>query len=95
MYNIDVLNKPIDGLNLEPFSSYLNRNIGKKSLEGEWKFIYLKEMDDKYLDSNFNVNNLNSISVPSHIEFNGYDKPQYRWPVPISCQCLHDTGCMP
>ena len=47
MKNIDMISKAIDGINLEQFSSHLNRKIGKKCLDGEWKFIYLDKMDEK------------------------------------------------
>ena len=77
MKNLEFLTKPIDSLNMEPFSSFFNRDEGRLSLNGEWKFIYLKEMDDKYLDPSFDIECLDNIKVPSHIEFNNYDIPQY------------------
>lgn len=77
MKNLEFLTKPIDSLNIEPFSSFLNREKGRKNLNGKWKFVYLKEMNDKYLDEAFDISSLKEIEVPSHIEFNGYDIPQY------------------
>lgn len=77
MKHLEFLTKPIDSLNIEPFSSYFNRGEKRKSLDGEWKFVYLKEMDDQYLEKDYELNELDTISVPSHIEFNGYDNPQY------------------
>jgi len=77
MKNLEFLTKPIDSLNMEPFSSFFNRDEGRLSLNGEWKFIYLKEMDDKYLDPSFDIECLDNIKVPSHIEFNNYDITQY------------------
>lgn len=75
--NIDIITQPIEGINLEEFSAHLNRKINVSSLNGNWKFIYLDEMDDKYLEESFNINDLDDIKVPSHIEFNGYNNPQY------------------
>ena len=77
MKHFDLINKPIDSLNMEKFSSYLNIKEGRNSLNGDWKFIYLKEMDEKYLTKDFNIDKLDNIKVPSHIEFNGYSNPQY------------------
>ena len=77
MKNLEFLTKPIDSFNMEPFTSYFHREKGRLSLNGEWKFIYLNEMDDKYLDKDFNISTLDNIIVPSHIEFNGYSDPQY------------------
>ena len=77
MKHLEFLTKPIDSLNIEPFSSYFNRGEKRKSLDGEWKFVYLKEMDDQYLEKDYELNELDTISVPSHLEFNGYDNPQY------------------
>ena len=48
MKHFDLINKPIYSLNMEKFSSYLNIKEGRNSLNGDWKFIYLKEMDEKY-----------------------------------------------
>ena len=42
MKQFDLINKPIDSLNLEKFSSYLKIKEGRKSLNGDYKFIYLK-----------------------------------------------------
>ena len=51
MKNLEFLTKAIDSVNIEPFTSYLDREEKRKSLNGNWKFVYLKNMDDKYLDA--------------------------------------------
>ena len=77
MKHLDLLSKPIDNINMENFSSYLNIKEGRVSLNGDYKFIYLKEFDEKYIAKDFDISELDNIKVPSHIEMNGYDKPQY------------------
>lgn len=50
------------------------------SLNGNWKFAYFDSFTENvysYLDTNFDINTLKEIKVPSHIELNGYGKPQY------------------
>ena len=42
MKHLDLLSKPIDSVNMENFSSYLNIKEGRISLNGDYKFIYLK-----------------------------------------------------
>lgn len=77
MKNLEFLTKAIDSVNIEPFTSYLDREEKRKSLNGNWKFVYLKNMDDKYLDASLDIESLDNIIVPSHIEFNNFDIPQY------------------
>ena len=77
MKHLDLLSKPIDRVNMENFSTYLKIKEGRISLNGDYKFIYLKEFDEKYIAKDFDISELDNIKVPSHIEMNGYDKPQY------------------
>ena len=69
MKHLEFLTKPIDSLNIEPFSSYFNRGEKRKSLNGEWKFVYLKEMDDQYLEKDYELNELDTTNVKptSHV----------------------------
>ena len=84
--DLSLLNKPLDAINNERynayFESYLSNNINTRiSLNGLWKFIYLdkfhSEIDNKYLDKNYDIKELKEIKLPSHIELNNYGKPQY------------------
>ena len=84
MKNIDLelLKKPINGVNLEEYSSYFDSYINKEntrtSLNGKWKFLYLNDFnDEKILKDDFDIKDLKEIIVPSHIELNNYSKPQY------------------
>lgn len=84
MENIDLelLKKPINGLNLEDYSAYFISTINKEntriSLDGEWKFLYLDKItDENILKSDYEIKDLKNILVPSHIELSGYSKPQY------------------
>ena len=84
MKNIDLelLKKPINGVNLEAYSSYFDSYINKEntrtSLNGKWKFLYLNDFnDEKILKDDFDIKDLKEIIVPSHIELNNYSKPQY------------------
>ena len=80
--DLDLLKKPINGVNLEKYTSYFESfSDGKNtriSLNGNWKFIYLENFDnEKYLNKDFEIKDLKEIPVPSHFEFNGYGNPQY------------------
>lgn len=95
--DLNLLNKPLDAINNERynayFESYLSNNINTRiSLNGLWKFIYLDkfhyEIDNKYLDKDYDIKDLKEIKVPSHVELynissnnssnnNSYSKPQY------------------
>ncbi len=85
LFDYDLLKKPIYGVNLEKYSAYFesfyNGENTRKSLNGKWKFLYLKEYKiedlEQYIDESFKITDLKDILVPSHIEFNGYNKPQY------------------
>lgn len=51
-----------------------------RSLNGEWKFKWAKNPDNRDLNfykRNYNTENWDIISVPSHWQFAGYDYPQY------------------
>ena len=51
-----------------------------KSLDGLWRFHYSKNITDAKEDfyaSEEKTENWDKIYVPSHIQFEGYDKPQY------------------
>ena len=80
--DLDLLKKPINGVNLEKYTSYFESfSDGKNtriSLNGNWKFIYLENFDnEKYLNKDSEIKDLKEIPVPSHFEFNGYGNPQY------------------
>ena len=75
--DLSLLNKPLDAINNERynayFESYLSNNINTRiSLNGLWKFIYLdkfhSEIDNKYLDKDYDIKDLKEIKLPSHIE---------------------------
>lgn len=77
----DLIKKPITGENLEKEVAYFEpeflQNRCRTSLNGNWKFIFCDEFDDFYLNENFDITDCEEIKVPSHIELNGFDKPQY------------------
>ena len=79
--NRDLIKQPITGENLVKETSYFEptfiQNPCRTSLNGNWKFVLCDEFDDFYLNENFDISGCNEIKVPSHIELNGYDKPQY------------------
>lgn len=81
MFNKDLINKPITGENLEKEVAYFEPEFIQKrcrsSMNGTWKFIFCDEFDEFYLNENFDISDLDTIKVPSHIELNGYDKPKY------------------
>lgn len=51
-----------------------------QSLNGEWRFKYAKEPQHRsrgFWQKDYKLSGFNTISVPQHIEFAGYDKFQY------------------
>ncbi len=57
-----------------------NESVKEISLNGEWKFKYLKNIDDVTFDfthESFDVSEWDNIKVPAHIELCGYEKPKY------------------
>ena len=80
-FNKDLINQPITGENLEKEVAYFEpefiKNRCRTSLNGDWRFVFCDEFDEKYLEENFDISELNNIKVPSHIELNGYDRPKY------------------
>lgn len=80
--DLELLKKPINGVNLEQYSSYfisfINKENTRTSLNGKWKFLYLDKINDEnILKSDYEIKDLKEITVPSHIELNNYSKPQY------------------
>ena len=56
-----------------------NGNL-RQSLNGTWKFAYTEHPDNRPSDfykNDFDVTNFDEITVPGHIQLQGYDKPQY------------------
>ena len=52
----------------------------RQSLNGTWKFAYTEHPDNRPSDfykNDFDVTNFDEITVPGHIQLQGYDKPQY------------------
>ena len=52
----------------------------RQSLNGTWKFAYNEHPDNRPSDfykNDFDVTNFDEITVPGHIQLQGYDKPQY------------------
>ena len=52
----------------------------KQSLNGTWKFNYTEHPDNRPADfykTDFDVTGFDDITVPGHIQLQGYDKPQY------------------
>lgn len=52
----------------------------RQSLNGIWKFSYSEHPDKRPADfykNDFDVTSFDKISVPGHIQIQGYDKPQY------------------
>lgn len=52
----------------------------RQSLNGTWKFNYTEHPDNRPSDfykNDFDVTNFDEITVPGHIQLQGYDKPQY------------------
>lgn len=51
-----------------------------KSLNGKWKFNFVKKPGDRpvnFFETNYNVNHWKEIHVPSNWELQGYDIPIY------------------
>lgn len=56
-----------------------NGNL-RQSLNGTWKFAYTEHPDNRPADfykTDFDVTGFDDITVPGHIQLQGYDKPQY------------------
>ncbi len=52
----------------------------RQCLNGTWKFAYTEHPDNRPVDFykvDFDVTGFDEIKVPSHIQLQGYDKPQY------------------
>ena len=52
----------------------------RQSLNGTWKFSYCEHPDSRPADfykTDFDVTGFDDITVPGHIQLQGYDKPQY------------------
>ena len=52
----------------------------RQSLNGTWKFAYTEHPVDRpaeFYKTDFDVTNFADITVPGHIQLQGYDKPQY------------------
>lgn len=81
--DLTLLNKPLFGKNLLWESSYQESFASEKnnrlSLNGEYGFIYDEQgtIDTRALEEDFDFENSEKITIPSHMEFNGYGKPQY------------------
>jgi len=91
--DLGLLNKPIIGENLEEFSSYFdsvnkNKTNSRKSLNGEWNYIYFEDgisnenEIERHLNKDFSFKDLKKKNVPAHIELNKdlmseKTKPQY------------------
>ncbi len=57
-----------------------NNKTCELSLNGVWKFNYVKNIDEvntKFSDKDFNAASWDNINVPAHIELSGYDGPKY------------------
>ncbi len=80
-----------DGINIEPynaiFESFIDKINTRISLNGKYKFIllkdnYLDDIENKYLQDDFNIADLKELTLPSHIELSeakNFDisRPQY------------------
>ena len=56
------------------------RSSFEVSLDGVWKFAYAKNPApavDGFQDPDYDVSQWDGIPVPAHIQFRGYDLPQY------------------
>ena len=52
----------------------------RQSLNGTWKFNYCEHPDNRpaeFYKTDFDVTGFDDITVPGHIQLQGYDKPQY------------------
>lgn len=79
--DLSLLTKPISGLNLEEEVSALEFKNGKESFRSSlcenWRFLFAETFEDKFLEPDFDFENLKEIPVPSHHELQGYGNPQY------------------
>ena len=80
-FDKSLLAKPITGENLEKEVAYFEpnflRNRCRTSLNGEWKFKFCDDFENLFIDPEFDISDLDTIKVPSHIELQGFDKPKY------------------
>ncbi len=82
---LDWLKNPeIFAVNREPAHSDHLCTVGghqlKQSLNGTWKFAYTEHPDNRPADfyqTDYDVTGFDDITVPGHIQLQGYDKPQY------------------
>ncbi|MBE6826492.1 MAG: DUF4981 domain-containing protein [Ruminococcus sp.] len=82
---LDWLKNPeIFAVNREPAHSdhlcTVNGQQLKQSLNGTWKFNYTEHPDNRptgFYKTDFDVTGFDDITVPGHIQLQGYDKPQY------------------
>ncbi len=82
---LDWLKNPeIFAVNREPAHSDHLCTVGghqlKQFLNGTWKFSYCEHPDNRPADfykTDFDVTGFDDITVPGHIQLQGYDKPQY------------------
>lgn len=77
-------NPEIFAVNREPAHSdhlcTVNGQQLKQSLNGTWKFSYTEHPDSRPADfykTDYDVTGFGDITVPGHIQLQGYDKPQY------------------
>ncbi len=77
-------NPEVFAVNCEPAHSdhlcTVNGQQLRQSLNGTWKFAYTEHPDDRPTDfykTDFDVTDFDDITVPGHIQLQGYDKPQY------------------
>ncbi len=59
---------------------FFGEKENKISLSGKWKFLCYTSFNDDIkvlLSPNFNINNLDDINVPGHLELQGYGRPKY------------------
>ncbi len=77
-------NPEVFAVNREPAHSDHLCTVGgqqlKQSLNGTWKFAYTEHPDDRPADfyqTDYDVTGFDDITVPGHIQLQGYDKPQY------------------
>lgn len=70
---------------VEPHSDHLfyfdeNKTTKEISLNGNWKFKYIKNIDDidlNFCNEDYNNSHWDNIRVPAHIELSGYENPKY------------------
>ena len=52
----------------------------RQRLDGVWKFAFTEHPDSRPVDfykADFDTSGFDDITVPGHIQLQGYDKPQY------------------